>query len=304
MIRKDILLAIMVVFLWSLNGVFTKYSVVYLSPCFLNFIRFLLLAPLVFFVPFPKAPIINLILISLTWFMGTLLMLTLAYQEGLPVGLGGFLQQSSVVFSVIISLFVFKEIPKKNQIIGLAISIIGLTYIILMRSHSVYISEIAMCYGLLSGVFMAIGITMIKKQTKKNDSLVVIWYSAFSVIPAGVTLFFQNEKSIRIDVSERDVIPVLILIMLYGSFIAILYANKIWYNLIGRNTSALLNPFLLLSPIFSIVLSFLLLGEVIDIHVLIGGSLMIVGLTVNNKKDVAHLTPLATADVKKRRVVF
>lgn len=283
MCNRDIILSILVVLSWSLNGVFTKYCVMHISPCFLNFLRFALLIPLTLCVPIPRMSIINLSLIALTWFMSTLLMLTFAYKEGLPVGFGGLLQQSSVILSVFLSFLVFKEVPKKNQMLGLFISITGLIYIICVRSKNIYISNLAISYGLLSGVFMAIGIILIKKQTQKSDAFIVIWYSAISAIPTGIMLFFQNEKFIISNLSETNFLT-LGTMLLYGAFIAIFYSNRIWYKLVSTYTTATLSPFMLLSPLFSILLSYLFLNEKTDISTLMGGGLIILGLVINTLK--------------------
>ena len=67
-----------------------------------------------------------------------------------------------------------------------------------------------------------------------------------------------------------------------------------WYHVLGRYPASQAGPYLLLLPVFSILGGWLFLGEPVNQRMLIGGAIIVFGvtlLTLQRRESGSHSTP-------------
>ena len=83
---SHVILACLASIIWGLAFVFTKFGLDSFSAPQLAALRFLVVCPLVFFLPRPAISWSILVAIGLTLFTGQFLLLFFAYKQGMPPG--------------------------------------------------------------------------------------------------------------------------------------------------------------------------------------------------------------------------
>ena len=81
---SDLILACLASIIWGLAFVFTKFGLDSFSAPQLTALRFLIVWPLVFFLPRPAISWPMLVVIGLTLFAGQFLLLFFAFKQGMP----------------------------------------------------------------------------------------------------------------------------------------------------------------------------------------------------------------------------
>ncbi|MEI8631341.1 EamA family transporter [Vibrio sp. PP-XX7] len=107
---KSISLALIVVFIWGFNFAVIKFGLEEIPPILFSALRFLIVAiPAVFFVPFPKTSLWNVLGVGL--FLGVLKFsfLFIAMKSDASAGISSLLLQVQVIFTIILSIFFFRE---------------------------------------------------------------------------------------------------------------------------------------------------------------------------------------------------
>ena len=107
---KSVLLALLVVLIWGVNFPVIKFGLEELPPLLFSSLWFLIVAiPIVFFIPFPKTSIWNVLGVGL--FLGILKFsfLFIAMRADASAGISSLLLQAQVIFTILLSLILFKE---------------------------------------------------------------------------------------------------------------------------------------------------------------------------------------------------
>ena len=123
---KTILLALLVTSIWGFNFSIIKFGLEELPPILFSSLRFFIVAiPAIFFIPFPKKQFWNILGVGV--FLGILKFsfLFIAMKEDSSAGISSLLLQLQVVFTILFSIFIFKEKVTLFQLIGIVITLVG-----------------------------------------------------------------------------------------------------------------------------------------------------------------------------------
>src|SRR5690606_30617373 len=96
----------------GLNFVSVKIGYEVFTPYWLVTCRFLFcFFPFIFFVPRPKAPLKQLLIISLFFWLGHFVFTSYGIYKGVPAGLASVLLQSNVIFTALLAWIAIKKKP-------------------------------------------------------------------------------------------------------------------------------------------------------------------------------------------------
>ena len=130
MTPRDILAAVAVAVVWGLTFIAIKVGVGETSPLMLSALRFLFAAlPAVFFIAPPKAPIWKVVAYGLLLGVGQFGLLFIAIHAGFPIGLTSVVVQAQAFFTVALAWGLLKEWPRRSQIIGGVVALVGMVVI-------------------------------------------------------------------------------------------------------------------------------------------------------------------------------
>lgn len=192
------------------------------------------------------------------------------------------------LFTSFTSSFFLNEKITKMNILGILVSILGVGFVIFNKGETIDASPFGI--GMLSfAVVAAIGYTLVlKKLTIKYNSTTVVTYHNFIGIFLFAPLFFiiDYPEFKLIGFSTDAWIPLLKLAIFGSSFAFIFFTFSI-----KRIGIAKANAFTNLIPVFTALIAYFVLNEIINMNKITGISLVICGL---------FLTQIKTSGLRKR----
>jgi drug/metabolite transporter (DMT)-like permease len=290
---KAYIMLIFCAFFWSGNFIIGKFATFYeVPPLTLNFLRWLIV--LIILIPFTFNDILkNLKIIKKNFYSILLMSITsislfnsvVYYSLNFTQVLNGALMISTIPILIVFISFIFKtERINFNQILGLVLSLTGVTIIITRLNFNNLINlnlnkgDILLLIAMLS---WAIYSTMLRthKTGLKYLSFMSVIISIGLIFLFPQFLFeFNNHQVIRFN------IPVF-LIVCYVVFFAGLGSYILWNKavvIVGPNKAGI---FLHLMPVFSSLMAIFLLNEkLMDFHI-IGAITIIIGIYLSSKKS-------------------
>lgn len=272
---QDILLAILVVMIWGINFSFIKIGLEELPPILFSALRFAIVAiPAVFFIPFPKTSVWNVIGVGL--FLGVFKfgLLFVAMKSDASAGLSSLILQAQVFFTIGLSVFFFKEMLTKAQILGVCIAAIGFSFFIFNAGGN--ITAVGLMLILLAAFFWAISNLIMKRVTQVNLLHFMVWVSLIPPIPLLMLSFFLETNAPLETVLSTSVQTWGVLA--FVGYISTLIAFAIWGKLLKSYSAAVVTPFALLIPVVGLVTSSLMLDESLTRDEILGAVLILLGL--------------------------
>ena len=271
---KDILLAFFVVTIWGSYFLVTKIALSSFPPMFLGGIRYLLL--FTFTCPFilkDKVSIKKIALLSTILFLNLVtLNYAIHYSSNLaPIIL---LNELTVPFSVILGVYFLKEKISLKDIIGLILAIIGSIIVVKVRSLD-NISSIAILLIISASILFSF-YNLIAKELSQFNSLTILSYLSLFAFPQFLLLSFFTENWPSTEQIELRSI----LALLYMVIIITLAGYYLWFYLLNKYPLNKIIPFTLLSPIVGCISSHVFLKEEIDLPLIMGGTIVILGILI------------------------
>lgn len=268
--------ALFVVACWGTNFTMIKLSMGELTPLMSAALRFFLAAvPLIFFIPKPTVPWGKLVAYALM--MGTALyaLLNLALNMGLSASLASLVLQVQALFTIIIAVFVFKDIPRAAQIVGMTIALAGIG--IIAYGHGLSGDFWPLMLILIAAVCWAIA----NNVTKSLGNIPMLSYSVWGNFIASIPLFvlsvvFEGGFSVFEPVFSPSLVTALS--VAFMAYPATLVGFFLWSYLISKHSAATIAPFSLLVPIAGMTSGVLILGEHMQVVDIVGGVFVLIGL--------------------------
>ena len=164
---KGVMLVLSVVFIWGVNFSFIKIGLEELPPILFSALRFFIVAiPAIFFIPFPKTSIFNVIGVGV--FLGVLKfgLLFIAMRSDSSAGLASLMLQAQVFFTIALSIFIFKEVITKIQLFGILVAAIGFSFFLFNLSENITATGLILI--LLAAFFWSISNLIMKKMKGVN----------------------------------------------------------------------------------------------------------------------------------------
>lgn len=172
----------------------------------------------------------------------------------------------------------FKTRFKPLQYFGLILGLIGGAIILEISWLGVSLSS-ANVYFVLCAVVWA-GVTLLSQHSNKH--IHPIHYSFYISVVATIASFIYSYEAGLLSVFELD--AEFWIALIYLAVLGQSVATTIFYIASARLGSEITSSYMFLVPIFALVVAWLLLGEELEAHIIIGGTISLVATYFINKK--------------------
>lgn len=286
-----ILLLIFASFTWA--GSFVAVRLVYdnLSPLYLGFLRFVVAAPLMIVVTvllkkplyLPKKEFPSLFVLSLTGV--TLLYIFqffgVAYTTAATASV---LINTNVLFISLFSLLFFKEHFTKKKTAGVLLSFAGVILVVYAQmTNDTIIVDTLFLFGcllvLLSAICWAIYSIVGKHLLVRYDPFTI----TTNIFIVGVLLYIPLVVPGVFSAVMTITVPSMIAILYLGIFCSV-FAYIAWYYALKQQQAAESAVFLTLIPLFTMILSFFIIGERPTLLFFLGAAFIMYGVYLTQKK--------------------
>lgn len=274
------LFVVSVVMIWGFNFVVIRWGMEGIDPITMTTLRFLLTAvPLIFFI---KKPNVNLSIVALYGILfgaGLWGVVNIAVSLGTPAGMSSLLLQSSVFFTLLAAIVVFKEtLPLKNTL-GIAMAFVGFIVILLYRQSSLPL--LGGMLVLVAALFWTVCNVIVRQHKPENVVGFIVWSSLFVPIPV---LLFSLAQSYflngNIDFAHIIQLPDMKgwVSILFQSYVTTLFGYGIWTWAIAKHGLSNVAPFSLLVPISGLFSGWVIYDETLSTSSIVGAVLIMLGL--------------------------
>jgi drug/metabolite transporter (DMT)-like permease len=217
----------------------------------------------------------------------------------------GVLGQFDTILAIFMGYLIFKEKITKNAIIGITLTIIGLTSMTILNIFSLAektnsISQSGINWkNLFSITVIIIGLTgwsgfiFLAKKIEDKMSYVEItsWTSIFGAFCCLVISFlFENPKNLIIDLEKID--KGIILNIIYSGVFGLLIPNLLFLVLMKKYDVSKLNSFVLLAPVITIIGTIIFLDQDANPWIICSILSIVLGIFIANYKKKSDLENL------------
>lgn len=276
---RHALLALAVTAVWGSNFVVIHYGLEHLPPLLFAALRFLCaFVPAALFLKRPNVPWSNLAAYGLLVGAGQFGILFIAMNGHITPGLASLVVQTQVFFTIGLAMMISGERVKPFQIVALAITVVGLSIILLHTDGST--TALGLVLILLAAAAWAGSNIVVRQAPSVSMVAYVVWASLFSVPPLLVLSFlFEGWPAIRDGLAGADATTwAAVLWQTVGNT---MFGYAMWGWLLSRYPVATIAPMALLVPIFGMGASALWLGEPLQDWKLAAAGLVMAGLALN-----------------------
>jgi O-acetylserine/cysteine efflux transporter len=315
MSTRQWLMALCIVTIWGLNFVVIKVGLSGgVPPFLLGCLRFVLVFfPAVLWVPRPRLDWRWLLAYGLTINLGQFALLFWAMSVGMPAGLASLVLQAQVLFTLGLSVLLWRERLHAVNVAGLLIAIGGLWMLGMQSLTNAPASSQMTLAGLLltlgAAFSWACGNVINKHMMSRrpadgrpasggsSDLLgVVVWSAAVPILPfALLSWWFEGPQ--RLAAVWTNLQWGTVLAVAYLAYAATILGYTLWGTLLTRLPTSTVAPLTLLVPVVGLSSAWLLLGEQLSALQMAGAATILTGLGVHvfGRRLLAIWRPAATA---------
>jgi drug/metabolite transporter (DMT)-like permease len=283
-----VILLIFAMAIWGGSWTSAKIIADSVSPAVLTFIRFFI--SFISFIPmlviFKERPYIGgksavLTAVSSLLMVSYNILFFLGLKHG-SAGAGGVLVTSiNPVFTFLLSLLIFKTGISARETIGLSLGLVaGVILLGIWNIDNLFMSGNMI---FLSASIVWAFLTLTVSEIQKNTSIFV--YSFYMYGLSSLILFFISIPYGLTDISRMD--GIFWINIVYLSVISTVFATSIFFIGSKRLSANRASSFMLLVPVFAVIISFFILGENPRISTVIGGIVAICGIYLMNG-NISH----------------
>jgi drug/metabolite transporter (DMT)-like permease len=183
----------------------------------------------------------------------------------------------SPLVTFLIVAIIFRKKLLLKQYFGLLIGIVAGVIMLQLNDLSLFFNG-SYIYFLLCAIIWA-GVTIFAQHSQQH--IHPIHYSFFISLIATISSFFYSQNSNLLIVFEQDLD--FWISMIYLAVFGQTVATTIFFTASGKLGSEKTSSFMFLVPLFSLLSAWLILGEEIKLHIVIGGFLSILAVLFINK---------------------
>ena len=278
------LIAIIVIFIWSITFISTKILLNKLNPAEIMFYRYII-AYISLILVYPKfhkssGPKEEILFLLTGIFGGTLYFLSENYalKFSLASNVGLLVASAPLLTAMIAHILMKDEKVEKGWYIGALVALIGVALVVFNGQFILKLNPLGDFLAIFAAFSWAIYSILIKKIGNLYNSIYitrkVFFYSIITMIP---TLFFTGSKlEIEVLLDSSVILNLLFLGILASSICCVLW-NKV-IMVIGAVKS---NNFIYLIPFVTMIASAIMLKENIKFISILGGVLIILGVYIS-----------------------
>jgi O-acetylserine/cysteine efflux transporter len=270
-------LVLLVVVIWGLAFVATRWALDDFSPSQLTTLRFLIAAAPACLLARPPVPWGILVPIGLTLFTGQFLLQFFGMAAGMPPGLAAIVVQTQALFTILFAALALGERPGRRESGGAALSFAGLALIALTVGRDLTAAGFVLTG--LSAVSWGVGNVLVKRLPPVDMLRLMVWLSLIPPLPSlALSLALDGPRAFGTALAASSWLGRGA--ALYLGLIATVLAYALWGGLLRRYPAATVAPFALLIPFVAAGASSLAFGERFGPLRLAGMALVLAGFAV------------------------
>jgi O-acetylserine/cysteine efflux transporter len=275
-----VFLGVLAAAIWGTNFAAMKLSYQTFTPLSLLFFRFFLCTfPFLFFVPRPKLSwkVLGGI-VSFAW-VGHFVPTFIAVYLGMPGGLCSLVMQAQVIFTTVLSIFLFQTHLSKVSFLGLCLSGLGIVAIALCsEQEGIFWGYVLVLLGAFSN---SLGNIFLKKAAHENIVSLLVWGSFWALWPlAGLAMVIEGHDALWRSLQSMTVASGSGLI--YTAYLSSFFAYYLWAFLMRHHSPATVVPFSMLVPIFGLSSCAFFWNERMGVAEILASLCVMLGLVVNH----------------------
>jgi len=277
LLRQPVLMMLGLNILWSITLVASKVGINQFPPLLFSALRFAVFAsPLI---PF------------LRWYPGQMRYLLSAalLSGGLPIALlsagikysgdisaAAIATQLTVPFTTLLSIWLLGEVVHWRRWTGIIISLLGMS--IFSFDSRMFDHRVGLALVIISSGIGALGLIMVKRHAAHLRPLQLQALIAWSGLPLmlALTLMLETGQSTALAHADWHGWGAVLITALIGN----LTAHSGFYTLVRAHPISRLAPLNVVSPILSVVLGVLILGDRLTGRGILGGALVLAGVLI------------------------
>jgi O-acetylserine/cysteine efflux transporter len=271
----DIVGLILVQVIWGFHVAISKIGMHEFPPLMLTGLRFLAVAALL--CPFQRLPRRRLLpIFGLSLTFGSLnyglYFLGIAHLDASTAAIVG---QAQVPISAILAAYLYNDRFGWRRLVGLALSFLGIILIVGQPRVGENIVWVLCMLG--AALVSALGNVQIKALGSIGSLALTGWLAFFTApqLLAASLLFESGQRKSLVEATWRG----------WGSlgytvFVVAIGSYMLWYPLLRRFPLNQVMPFTLLIPLFGVLSGIVMLGETLNLQLLLGGVATIAGVAI------------------------
>jgi len=279
MTLKDICITLLLMCLWGLNFSAIKLGAGQTDPILLTACRFIFAVfPVIFFVKRPSEPMRFLLAYGLVFGLGVWGMMVWSINIGVSAGMAPLLMNMSLISSLVLGYFVFKESLSINKIIGVVLSLAGVLVSMALTDGSLPFSALPLI--IIAAISWSLLALIVKKSETEHVFAFSVWGMLFAPIPLIIFAYVLNGVQPFLDMPDQLNAQVWFSI-LFQAYPTTLLGYWLWNKLTLKYPLSTMAPFSLLTPIFGLLGGVLFYAEEVSFTKLFAFVLILSGLAVS-----------------------
>jgi O-acetylserine/cysteine efflux transporter len=273
---RDLFLLVGITLIWGVNLVFSKVGVEHLPPVFFSFLRFSLLALVLFpWLRVQRGQMSALVVAALLSGGAhvALLFVGLALAENVSsVAIAG---QLGIPFTTLLSVALLGEVVRWRRWTGIVLAFAG---VVIMSFDPQVIGHWASLGLVVASAFVgSLGLIAVKKLSGFKPLELTAWFAWTSVpvLLAITVLLERHELPALSDVPLEAWGAVF-----FASLVSSLFAQTGFYRLLQRYPVTSVAPITVLSPVFSILFGVVLLDDLLTPRITLGAACTLAGVLI------------------------
>ncbi|MDC0073246.1 DMT family transporter [Alphaproteobacteria bacterium] len=261
---------------WGFNFLAAKTAMDYFPPFMVLLFRFFLL--FIILIPFLKIPKEKIVSVSLLSFISGVIYFSLNF---VGLKLAGELTSPAIATQLFIPVgavlaFIFlKEKLNYNTILAIFIAFLGV--LVLSFDKTVFDNLFSLLFISLSAIPMAVATILMRKLRGVNTFQLQAWTGLIAIFPyLLLTLIFEdNHWNLLLSAPIEPILSII-----YSVIAASLIGHGLLYFLLTHYQVGIVNPMLLMSPVFASIFGVIFRGDSLSFLLIIGGAMTLFGVTI------------------------
>ncbi len=282
---RDLLISLALMCLWGFNFSAIKLGADQINPILLTAMRFsFALFPAIFFVRRPDVAMRYLFAYGVTFGAGIWGMMVWSINLGVSAGMAGLLMDMSILPSLLLGYWVFREKITFNKKLGAVLAVAGLLASISLEDGAVPLRGLPLT--LIAAFSWSLMSVIVKKSNTTQVFAFSVWGMLFAPIPLlllayafhGAQPFIQLPSQLNSEVWFS---------VLFQAYPTTLLGYWIWNRLTLKYPLSTMAPFTLLTPVFGLIGSMIFFDESVSMLKVVAFVLVLGGLAVSQWQSVA-----------------
>lgn len=270
------------------NFLAVKFTVTEIPPVFASALRFVISG--VILIPFLKVQpgrMRQLIFTALNMGALNFTLIYIGFSRAGDVSTVAIVSQAAVPFSTILAVVLLKERVGLWRISAISISLAGI--VLLGFDPRVFEYVDALLFIIAGVAAFSFGTIQMRQLGNVPPLVFMAWLSLFAAVTQlALSFVIESGQIERTLAASSQALGALF----YTGVISTAFAHAAFFYILQRNPVSRVMPFTILAPVFAVILSIILLGEVMSDRVLAGGLLAFAGvlvITFRNKQEIDKL---------------